>query len=81
MARSKAWPDSLGPTPPPGEVMVTCGWCMTGHHDACQPSIHSILTNKTYVCECKHECECTCHGKADVAEPICSICLCNLEVE
>lgn len=55
MAKSKPWPDCLGPTPPPGEVSVTCGWCLTGHHDACQPSLHSVLTNKTYVCECNHE--------------------------
>lgn len=57
MARSKAkeWPDSLGPLPAPGEVLAPCGWCMTGHCDACVVSIRSALTNKTYVCNCNHE--------------------------
>jgi hypothetical protein len=54
-SKSKEWPDSLGPLPPPGQVDMKCGWCMTGHCDTCVVSFHSAMTNKTYVCNCKHE--------------------------
>ena len=47
-----------GPVKPTGpampDVASKCGWCLTGHHEQCQPSVTSTLTGATYRCPCNH---------------------------